>query len=63
MVVDWAAVRRLQFPGADQHASYLNTAVSGLMSTAASKALAQATEQWLENAAAAVCVHVPAYLF
>ena len=53
-MVDWDALRRVQFPGAAKHAAYLNTAVSGLVSRAAATALSAANELWVENAAAAV---------
>lgn len=53
-MTDWAAVRGRQFPGAAKHTSYLNTAVSGLMSAAAAEASSAATQEWIDNAAAAV---------
>ena len=46
-MVDWDYVRRNHFPGAAQHRSYLNTAVSGLMSSVALSAFAKANEQWV----------------
>ena len=51
---DWAAVRETQFPGIAKHVSYLNTAVSGLMSRAAVAAVAEENEKWAADAAAAV---------
>ena len=54
MGVDWAAVRREHFPGADTHAAYLNSAVAGLLSAPAIQAVRDATEAWAENPAAEI---------
>ena len=50
----WAELRANHFPGAARHAAYLNSAVSGLMSTDVARASAQCTEAWVQDAAAAV---------
>eukprot|EP01045_Picozoa_sp_COSAG04_P017824 COSAG04_NODE_1605_length_6179_cov_116.914638_1_plen_114_part_00 len=55
MGVDWAAVRREHFPGADTHAAYLNnSAVAGLLSAPAIQAVRDVTEAWAENPAAEI---------
>ena len=53
-MVDWADLRCKQFPGASEHASYLNSAVSGLMSRSAAAAIAAAAQEWCGDGAAAV---------
>eukprot|EP01051_Picozoa_sp_SAG22_P026361 SAG22_NODE_8278_length_668_cov_0.850615_1_plen_167_part_01 len=50
----WAELRANHFPGAARHTAYLNSAVSGLMSTDVARASAQCTEAWVQDAAAAV---------